>query len=302
MAAEERARRFDLARPPLLRFVLVRLAPDAHRLILTNHHILLDGWSTPLLAAELLTLYAEGEAAPAPPYENYLAWLDRQDRTAAREAWDRALDGLDEPTLLAPHAPAEPTAPARVTAELDAALTTALGTLARDCSTTLNTVVQAAFGLLLAQLTGRDDVVFGATVSGRPAELPGAERMVGLLINTVPVRVRLQPGEPVGDLLRRLRDEQAELLPHHHLGLTEIRRGGLFDTLLVMENYPVDPRTAIGDLRLTAADVADATHYPVTLLMIPGSGSGSACSTGPTCSPRRRPHVCWTGCGACSPR
>ncbi|WP_203895674.1 non-ribosomal peptide synthetase, partial [Planobispora longispora] len=270
VAAEERARRFDLARPPLLRFVLVRLAPDAHRLILTNHHILLDGWSTPLLAAELLTLYAEGEAAPAPPYENYLAWLDRQDRTAAREAWDRALDGLDEPTLLAPHAPAEPTAPARVTAELDAALTTALGTLARDCSTTLNTVVQAAFGLLLAQLTGRDDVVFGATVSGRPAELPGAERMVGLLINTVPVRVRLQPGEPVGDLLRRLRDEQAELLPHHHLGLTEIRRGGLFDTLLVMENYPVDPRTAIGDLRLTAADVADATHYPVTLLMIPG--------------------------------
>ncbi|WP_189241736.1 non-ribosomal peptide synthetase, partial [Planobispora rosea] len=270
VAAEERARRFDLARPPLLRFVLVRLAPDEHRLILTNHHILLDGWSTPLLAAELLTLYAEGEAAPAPPYRNYLAWLDRQDRAAAREAWDRALDGLDEPTLVAPHAPAAPAAPARVTAEFGTALTAALGTLARDCSTTLNTVVQAAFGLLLAQLTGRDDVVFGATVSGRPADLPGAERMVGLLINTVPVRVRLRPDESVGDLLRRLRDEQAELLPHHHLGLTEIHRGVLFDTLLVMENYPVDPRTAVGDLRLTAADVADATHYPVTLLVIPG--------------------------------
>ncbi|WP_449066451.1 non-ribosomal peptide synthetase, partial [Planomonospora algeriensis] len=107
-------------------------------------------------------------------------------------------------------------------------------------------------------------------VSGRPPELPGVERMIGLFVNTLPVRVRLRPDEPLGDLLRRLRDEQAELLPHHHLGLTEIRRGPLFDALLVMENYPVDPRTEIGDLRLTAADVADATHYPVTLLVIPG--------------------------------
>ncbi|WP_203874212.1 non-ribosomal peptide synthetase, partial [Planobispora takensis] len=273
-AAGERARGFDLSAPPLLRFVLVRSAPGRHRLILTNHHILLDGWSTPLLAAELLTLYAEGEAAPAPPYRDYLAWLAGQDRTAAKQAWDRALDGLDEPTLLAPDAPAVPAPPERVTAELGTAPTAALTALARDCSTTLNTVMQAAFGLLLAQVTGRDDVVFGGTVSGRPAELPGVERMVGLFINTVPVRVRLRPDEPVGDLLRRLRDEQAELLPHHHLGLTEIHRGALFDALLVMENYPVDPRTAIGDLSLTAADVADATHYPVTLLVIPGERLG----------------------------
>ncbi|WP_204063187.1 non-ribosomal peptide synthetase, partial [Planobispora siamensis] len=274
VAAGERARGFDLAAPPLLRFVLVRPAPGRHRLILTNHHILLDGWSTPLLAAELLTLYAEGEAAQAPPYRDYLAWLGGQDRTAARQAWDRALDGLDEPTLVAPDAPAVPAPPERVTAELDADLTAALTALARDCSTTLNTVMQAAFGLLLAQVTGRDDVVFGGTVSGRPAELPGVERMVGLFINTIPVRVRLRPGEPVGGLLRRLRDEQAELLPHHHLGLTEIHRGTLFDALLVMENYPIDPRTAIGDLRLSAADVADATHYPVTLLVIPGERLG----------------------------
>ncbi|WP_343967259.1 amino acid adenylation domain-containing protein, partial [Streptosporangium amethystogenes] len=270
VAAEERARRFDLSRPPLLRFALVRLGPGRHRLILTNHHILLDGWSTPLLAAELFALYSGQEPVPAPPYENYLAWLVGQDGESTRRAWEHALDGFDEPTLVAPHAPAEPVAPARVTAELDDGRTRALTALARTRSSTLSTVMQAAFGLLLGRLTGRRDVVFGGTVSGRPPELPGVERMVGLFINTLPVRVRLDPAETVGDLLRRLRDEQAELLPHHHVGLAEIRRGPLFDALLVMENYPVDSRTAIGDLDLTSADVADATHYPITLLVVPG--------------------------------
>ncbi|WP_433361774.1 amino acid adenylation domain-containing protein [Streptosporangium sp. CA-115845] len=270
VAAEERARRFDLSRPPLLRFALVRLGPGRHRLILTNHHILLDGWSTPLLAAELFALYSGQEPAPAPPYENYLAWLAGRDGESTRRAWERALDGFDEPALVAPHAPAEPVAPARVTAELDDSRTRALTALARTHSSTLSTVMQAAFGLLLGRLTGRRDVVFGGTVSGRPPELPGVERMVGLFINTLPVRVRLDPAETVGDLLRRLRDEQAELLPHHHVGLAEIRRGPLFDALLVMENYPIDSRRAIGDLDLTSADVTDATHYPITLLVVPG--------------------------------
>ncbi|WP_449066769.1 condensation domain-containing protein, partial [Planomonospora algeriensis] len=182
VAAEERGRRFDPARPPLLRFALVGVGPGRHRLVFTNHHLLLDGWSTPLLAAELLALYTGEEPAPAPPYKEYLAWLARQDRTAAREAWDRALDGVDDPTLVAPAlaASAVPVPPERVTAELGSEASRGLTVLARACSTTLNTVVQAAFGLLLAQLTGRDDVVFGGTVSGRPPELPGVERMIGL--------------------------------------------------------------------------------------------------------------------------
>ncbi|MFF5211563.1 amino acid adenylation domain-containing protein, partial [Streptosporangium sp. NPDC000396] len=271
VAAEERARRFDLAVPPLMRFVVVRLAPDRHRLILTNHHIVLDGWSTPLLVAELFALYGGVEPVPAPPYKGYLAWLAGQDRVGAGRVWGRALEGVAGPTLVAPDlAGRPPVDPGRVTAELDDDLTRKLTTLARSHSTTMNTVMQAAFGLLLAQLTGRDDVVFGGTVSGRPPELPGVERMIGLFINTLPVRVRLDPAESAGDLLRRLRDEQAELLPHHHLGLTEIQRGGLFDALLVMENYPIDPRTTIGELHLNSADVVDATHYPITLLVIPG--------------------------------
>ncbi|WP_203880371.1 non-ribosomal peptide synthetase, partial [Planobispora takensis] len=273
VAAEERARGFDLSAPPLLRFVLVRSAPGRHRLILTNHHILLDGWSTPLLITELLALYLGVEAAPAPPYKSYLAWLAGQDRTAAKQAWDRALDDLDEPTLVAPNAPAVPTPPDKARIRLDVELTGALTRLARRRGITVNTVVQALWAILLSRLTGRDDVVFGAIVSGRPAELPGVERMVGLFINTVPVRVRLRPDEPLGELLERLQDEQAELLPHHHLGLTEIRRGTLFDTVTVLENYPFDPSGAeadLGDLRLTGFGSADAHHYPLALAVIPG--------------------------------
>ncbi|MER5427351.1 non-ribosomal peptide synthetase, partial [Streptosporangium roseum] len=272
VAAEERARPFDLATPPLLRFVLVRLAPDRHRLILTNHHILLDGWSTPLLVAELFALYLGVEAPAAPPYKGYLAWLARQDRAAARQAWDRALDGVEEPTLIAPGT-VTPAPPDKVSIELDAGLTTGLARLARRRGITVNTVLQGLWGVLLSRLTGRDDVVFGAIVSGRPPELPGVERMVGLFINTVPVRVRLRPEEPVGELLERLQDEQAELLPHHHLGLTEIHRGILFDTVTVLENYPFDSSaadTALGDVRLTGFGSVDAHHYPLALAAIPG--------------------------------
>ncbi|WP_344982323.1 non-ribosomal peptide synthetase, partial [Streptosporangium fragile] len=271
-AAEERARPFDLARPPLIRFVLVRPGPDRYRLIITNHHILLDGWSTPLLVTELLALYLGVDAPPAPPYKNYLAWLAGQDRAAARRAWDRALDGVDGPTLVAPGATAS-VAPAKVTTELGADLTAALTRLTRRRGVTVNTLLQGVWAILLSTLTGRDDVVFGAIVSGRPPELPGVERMVGLFINTVPVRVRLRPAEPVGELLERLQDEQAELLPHHHLGLTEIHRGTLFDTVTVLENYPFDPSaadTALGDVRLTGFGSADAHHYPLALAAVPG--------------------------------
>ncbi|MEU0487189.1 amino acid adenylation domain-containing protein, partial [Streptosporangium sp. NPDC006013] len=212
------------------------------------------------------------EAPPAPPYKNYLAWLSRQDRAAAKDAWDRALEGIDEPTLVAPAAGA-PVTPGKVATELGADLTAALTRLARRRGVTVNTVLQGVWGLLLAKLTGREDVVFGAVVSGRPPELPGVERMVGLFINTVPVRVRLRPAEPVGEMLERLQDEQAELMPHHHLGLTEIQRGILFDTVTVLENYPFDPSTAgtaLGEVRLTGFGSTDAHHYPLALAAVPG--------------------------------
>ncbi|MFI0348969.1 amino acid adenylation domain-containing protein [Actinomadura sp. 9N407] len=283
VVARERARGFDVTAPPLLRFTLVELAADRHRLVFTNHHILLDGWSTPILATELFLLYMQGgHDAGFPrvtPYKTYLAWLARQDRGAAEEAWRHALQGVDEPSLVAPEAAARPPVPPEaVTVHLDERLTKRLGRAARRHGVTLSTVLQGTWGLVLGRLLGSGDVVFGSTVSGRPADLPGVEQMVGLFINTLPIRVRHSPGDSLADLMERLQDEQTELLPHHHLGLTEIQRaaghrGALFDTMTVLENYPFDPASMDGSLngvRIAAADSYDATHFPLSFVAAPG--------------------------------
>ncbi|SDD25311.1 non-ribosomal peptide synthetase [Actinokineospora iranica] len=272
IVAAERDRRFDLAKPPLIRFAVLRLGPDRHHLVITHHHILLDGWSTPLLVADLFALYAGRDLPPAPPYKAYLAWLARQDRAAAESAWARALAGLDEPTVIAADAGAG--VPERVELSLPVELTEALNAFARKHNVTLATIVQFVWGTLLARVLGRADVVFGSTVSGRPAELPGIESMIGLFINTVPVRVQISPQETVAGALVRLRDEQAALLPHQHLGLAHIQRAGeLFDTLAVVENYPFDPGSVeepAPGLKLSPVTDSDATHYPLTLTALPG--------------------------------
>ncbi|MFI2211200.1 amino acid adenylation domain-containing protein [Streptomyces sp. NPDC020141] len=282
LAGQERDRRFDVRTPPLLRMALIRLRPDRFRLTLTFHHVLLDGWSSPLVLRELLALYAGGQdpaALPAvTPYRDYLAWLAARDRAATAAVWDRALDGLDGPTLLAPPAPARaPALPHRVDLTTPPRLAAALHTLARGRGITVNTLVQAAWGLLLARATGRTDIVFGTAVSGRPPEIPGVETMIGLFVNTVPVRVRLHPAEPLGALLERLQDEQSELLGHQYPGLADIRRsapraggGDLFDTLAVVENYP-PPTTGepAAGVHVTGLHGEDATHYPLTLTAVP---------------------------------
>ncbi|MGO1056271.1 amino acid adenylation domain-containing protein [Crossiella sp. CA198] len=286
MLAADRADRFDLTQPPLIRFQLITLAPQRHRVVLTNHHLILDGWSTPLLMKDLFTLYANtGPLPPVRPYRDFLAWLNGQDRAASLRAWTRALAGVSEPTLLAPRAGAAGAVlPEEVTATVPAELTGRLTALARTHGVTLNTVVQSAWGVLLGKLTGRDDVVFGATVAGRPPELPGVESMVGLFINTVPVRITLDPAESAAGLLVRVQAGQSDLLDHQHLGLTEIQRaagftgGELFDTLTVFESFPFD-RSGITDLQrasgltATATTRPIATHYAVTLMVEPGAGT-----------------------------
>lgn len=272
----DRDRGFDPATPPLIRCTLAHLGEGRHRLLVTHHHILLDGWSVSVLVRELLALYAaRTELPPVPAYRTFLEWLGRQDRAAAENAWRTALDEVTEPTRLAPPDPGPgPLAQARV--ELPEATGAELGALARRLGVTANTLVQTAWSILLSRTTGRNDVMFGATVSGRPAALPGVESMVGLFVNTVPVRVRLRPDRPLSDLLRAVQDGYVDLLDHHHLGLADIQRTtglpGLFDTLVVFENYPMDEAAPPGadSLRITGTSGRDATHYPVTLVAFPG--------------------------------
>ncbi|MGW4565574.1 condensation domain-containing protein [Streptomyces sp. NPDC004561] len=288
--AADRTRRFDPARPPLLRCTLLRHPADRHELVLTLHHLLADGWSLPVLLRDLLALYerdgdpaheAEGAAAlpPAPSPRGYHLWLAAQDREAAAAAWRAELAGLDGPTLVAPGADSGglPTLPRRLTAELPARLTAELTGRARDLGLTVSTVVQGAWALLLAELTGRRDVVFGSTVSVRPPELPGVEEMVGLQIATVPVRVRAAHEDGLAALLRTLQDHRTDLAAHAHLGAAGIQRavgaGPLYDTSTVFENYPADlagqPAAAAGP-RLTALTGVDAYHYPLKLTAGPG--------------------------------
>ncbi|MFD7235848.1 amino acid adenylation domain-containing protein [Streptomyces syringium] len=279
MAADQ-AVPFDLAKPPLLRLTLIRLTTTRWRLVITHHHILLDGWSIPPLVDELLTLYRQrGDSAglpPVVPYRSYLEWLAAQDRAAAREVWRETLAGLDGPTLIAPNATGQVTAPPRtVQAALGEDLTAALIARARDCRLTLNTVVQGAWGLALSRLTGRDDVVFGVTVSDRPAELPGVDRIIGLLINTLPARLRVSSRMPLSTAFSGLQEQQVRLLPHHHLGLTEVQQlvgtGALFDTLMVFQNYPARSAADGAEPRITDAYDIDATHYPLGLTVLPGT-------------------------------
>ncbi|AZQ39170.1 amino acid adenylation domain-containing protein [Streptomyces cyaneochromogenes] len=285
LLAEDRAERFDLTRPPLLRCRLVTFDELNHRLVISSHHLLWDGWSAPVLVRELFQLYAsDGGPDTLPrvrPYRDYLAWLARQDRTAAEQSWQAALAGLDEPSLIAADArdlPAEE--PERLVRELSEQDTEALTAAARTHGLTVSTVLQGLWAVLLGRLTGRTDVVLGATVSGRDADVPGIESMVGLFINTLPVRARLRPEEPLADLLVRLQSEQSALLDHRHLGLADIQRAAghtvLFDTLLVFESYPIDDAgiaRALGPdgLRMTGVSVHDATHYPLNLTALPGA-------------------------------
>ncbi|WP_327341296.1 non-ribosomal peptide synthetase [Streptomyces europaeiscabiei] len=289
----DRYEHFDLATPPLVRFLCIRVARDRHVFVMSNHHLLLDGWSLPIVLRDLVALYATGgDDAELPRVRSpreHLEWLSRRDRAADRAAWAEAVGGFDEPSLIAPTARTAPAPelPDELELELDAATTAALAPAARRLGVTVGTLVQTAWALVLAQFTGKDDIVFGTTVSGRPADVEGVETMVGLFINTVPVRVRLRPAEHLADLITRVQDEQTRLLPHHHLDLPSIRQltglsgtTQMFDTLLVYENYPAAPRgtvgdtEAAGDLRITDMRGRDATHYPLTVLVRPGERLG----------------------------
>ncbi|MFF7163701.1 amino acid adenylation domain-containing protein [Streptomyces sp. NPDC008086] len=302
LIAEDATARFDLTDPPLLRLTLLRRATDRWLLILTNHHLLLDGWSIPLLVRELLQLYAAqlapGATPPLPavrPYRDFLAWLASRDRETSADAWRKALAGAT-PTVLSPSAAGlVPVLPELHTLRFTEELTDRTQEFARRRGVTVNTVVQGLWALLLARLTGRNDVVFGATVAGRPAELAGVESMIGLFINTVPVRVTVAPGERPGAFLRRVQDEQSRLMDHQHLGLTEIQRlvgtGDLFDTLLVFENYPVDEASvaqAESSAGLRIADVkgSGATHYPLTLAVLDEQRLGVVFEFRPDCYER----------------
>jgi amino acid adenylation domain-containing protein/non-ribosomal peptide synthase protein (TIGR01720 family) len=280
LCTNERAAVYDLADQPALRVALIRTADDRHRLVMTVHHIVLDGWSLPTLLGEIFASFGGHRLPATVPYRAFVSWLADRDLDAARAAWSEVLAGFDVPTLVGPPHRSRLGARGVRSFGVSAATTRGLTELARSSHTTLNIVLQAAWAQLLGWVTGHNDVAFGTTVSGRPAELPGAESIVGLLINTVPVRANLTAETTTADLIDRLQGASNDTLEHQHLGLSEIHRvtghEKLFDTLFGYENYPVDTAALSGDheLAMTDASVREYNHYPLTVQAQPGQELG----------------------------
>ncbi|KAF0849421.1 non-ribosomal peptide synthetase [Nocardia caishijiensis] len=276
----DRCAPFDLADAANLRFTLVRFGDAEFSRIVTIHHILVDGWSMPLLVRELLTLYVtRGDGTvlgPRPDFGQYPRWIARGDAAATLAAWQAELAGVSEATLLAPAHRAAHAVPREFSLMAGAELTAAIKAVATGLGVTPNTVMQLAWATVLAAATGREDVVFATTVSGRPPSLPNVESIIGLFINTLPVRVRLAPTDTVAATLVDLQRRQVELMDHHHfVGLAEIQRavgaGAVMDTILAFESYPVDldrlreQAENLDGLTVVGVELTDASHYPLAL-------------------------------------
>ncbi|WP_063756241.1 non-ribosomal peptide synthetase [Streptomyces sp. NRRL S-920] len=288
LLVQDRADGIDLGRAPLQRLLLARVSDTAVRVVWSFHHLLLDGWSMFQVLSDVFTHHAGPDAAlpHRPSYREYVSWLRGRDREAAERHWHRRLSGLSEATPLPydrePREAHRAESTHAVHGTLPAADTRALEELARTSGLTLNTLVQGAWALLLARQAGRDDVVFGTTVSGRPPELPGAEAMTGLFITTLPTRVTVPGHGTLLDWLRALQHDQSEDRRFDHLPLTRMRtftelpeRVGLFDSIVVFENYPVDDDlAATHGLRLSGLEGVETTNYPLSLTAYPGTELG----------------------------
>ncbi|HBP0403028.1 TPA: amino acid adenylation domain-containing protein [Pseudomonas aeruginosa] len=278
LAASERRRGFELEQAPLLRLVLVRMDEERYHLVYTHHHILLDGWSSAQLLGEVLARYT-GEQAERTGgrYRDYIAWLQAQDKRVSEAFWKEQLAELLEPTRLAQAVAAEreQVGSGQFQRSLPPARTARLKTFAQRHAVTLNTLVQAAWSLLLQRYTGQDTVVFGATVAGRPAELAGIERQIGLFINTLPVVATPQPGMRLTDWLQEVQARSLALREQEHTPLFEIQRWAglgeaLFDSLLVFENYPVAEaleKGSPGGVRFGPVSNHEQTNYPLTVAL-----------------------------------
>lgn len=284
LLAEDRAQGFALDRAPLWRVKLVRTGTTRYRWLWSHFHGLLDGWCLPLVFEDVLADYeflAHGKGhrpATGPPYRPYVEWLAAQDRDAAERYWCDALATWDSSHTLTPAAPATLLPDGECESSFDGEESQTIRAWAKAQSLTLNNIFQGAWALLLSRHGMGADVLFGVTVSGRPAELPGVESILGLFINTLPLRIDVPPHRPAGDWLQNLQRTQAAMRQFEFSALPDIQSwidapGGqpLFETILVFENYPGDDklRTAQSSLRVGRIRTIERTNYLLTAAVLP---------------------------------
>ncbi|MET0647782.1 MAG: amino acid adenylation domain-containing protein [Pyrinomonadaceae bacterium] len=286
---EDRARGYDLSRPPLMRLAMIRVAEEAYQFVLSYHHIIMDGWSTSTVFQELAAFYESFARdrsltlAPPRPFRSYVDWFWQRGLDEAEAFWRRELAGFVSPTPLVgdatPSATAEDEGDGSAQVSLSSTTTAALQSFARRHGLTLNTIVQGAWGLLLSRYSNSTDVLFGVVVSGRPHELAGVEAMVGLFTNTLPLRVEVAPGQGLLDWLRQLQRKQFELRRYEWSPLAKVQEWSgvpagtpLFESIVIFQNLPVDE--SLGRQAETGLSVSVLRHdprnnFPLTLMCIP---------------------------------
>jgi amino acid adenylation domain-containing protein len=298
LSTDQRTRPFTLDRPPLMRMALVRLSATKYKFFWTFHHVLLDGWSVAMVLRDVEVFYdglRQGREAELPrprPFRDLIAWFKKQDLSAAESFWRNRLKGFEAPTPLGidirPRTETEKYGKHGTHGkqefgterhEISAAKTAEVQAFARRHNLTLNTVVQGAWAILLSRYGGTDDVVYGATSSGRPGDLPGAESMIGLFITMLPVRARVSDGASVLSLLTNLQRQQVEQREYEYAPLVDIhgwsdvpRSTPLFESAFVFENFPVQPFSDANGSELTVRqDVPTSrSNYPVMMVAAPG--------------------------------
>ncbi|MDJ0674319.1 MAG: amino acid adenylation domain-containing protein [Calothrix sp. MO_167.B42] len=284
LLATERQQTFSLETPPLMGLTLVRTQPEKWQFIWTHHHLLLDGWSLPLIFIDVINYYQaqhQGREVnwPQPPaYRDFIHWLSNQSTTSAKSFWSSQLQGLQSATSLQLTNPA-PEDYQVLQTTLSEEVHSKLMAFAQRNQVTINTLIQGAWSLLLSRYSGDEDIVFGITVSGRPPELANSGEIVGLFINTLPLRVQLNAASTVKSWLQFLRDSTVTINQYSYSRLVDIQgwsdipRGQpLFESIVVYENYPVEEslRDNSGDLVVHSVESQEKTHYPVTLSALPG--------------------------------
>jgi len=290
----DKAKGFDFDNAPMMRMSLFRLSDERYRWMWTHHHSVLDGWSLPIVFKELFTYYSfllKGATPSLPsvtPFREYVAWLDKQDRSTATEFWKQALSGFESPTQIGidqSYANGDTAECREQVLRISESRSNSLVAVSQQYGVTLNILTQAVWSYLLYRYSGDETIVFGQTIAGRPADIAGIENMVGMFLNTLPVRVDIKPGQSIKSWLQAMHHAQVERESHGYIPLTDIQRlsqitadQSLFDTLLIFENYPVidtlqeEQSEAEDELgfKVSGMDSDEVTGYGLTLTVIPG--------------------------------
>jgi amino acid adenylation domain-containing protein len=289
----DRQKGFDLNQAPLMRFTIIQLTDNTYQFIWSHHHILFDGWSMQIIIKEVLALYEANQRgehlrlSPVRPYKEYIEWLQEQDIEKAKQFWQQTLKGLETPTLIGNREQGTGNRSKGIYQEkrfqLSQTVTEKLQNAARQHHLTLNNLVQGAWSLLISRYSGEKDVVFGATVSGRQPVIENIESMVGLLINTIPNRVKIDNQKEILSWLQELQNQAIEQEQYSYFSLAEIQQVSdilpgmpLFESLLVFENYPVDSskQDTQKTLEISHLSCFERTNYPLTIVINPGSQLG----------------------------